>query len=261
MIWKYLYGAFSFSFVLVLLLLPNSSSGANFSSVDSFESYDTGTLVGGAGGSGWSGNWNTGGTVVSSPTNSGSRAINAGTGTAKRSMTAASDGTMTMWIRTGNTTDAGAIYIYSASSRVVLLSFCNPSGLVFKVYTNSGYVEVPGTCSIDTWYKVTLDLDSTNQANKFRLQINDNTTTGWVTSGETSTFTSLDSIWLLGSDWGSKYYDDISFIAPVTPTSTATTTIWLGDLYALVMTRMLTMLIVLSMFLTIGFMLMKKLLP
>jgi len=233
-----------FLFISVFIFSPLTAS-ASVAITDDFESYSVGTgnLLNGAGGSGWSGAWSNG-SVYSSPTKTGSRSAgDSGQNYAlQRYWTANEAGSITLYVRNYSASDNAAIYIQSQSSNNIIILPCYTGG-VFRYYMDSSYLQTAnGTCAANTWYKIDIEWDDTNQADKWRFRIDDGSWYGWGTTfGTYSTFDNI-KIWSAAS--GATYVDDISstdISATTTEESTATSTL------ALRSTESMSILVVLSL--------------
>jgi hypothetical protein len=189
---------------------------------DNFESYSVGSINTLNGGSGWSGTWAEVGSncdIESSVVNTGTRAAQDtdGLSGAVRAWSAESAGVFYVSIRAGVFANSGAFYLKSGASGILFVS-CRATGPAIGYYNGSVYATLVAGV-VNTWYRIGIEWDNTNQANKWRLNVDGGTWTSWANSG--ATFSSLDTIGFNGSGDASYdvWFDDISISYSPPPTT------------------------------------------
>lgn len=166
----------------------------SFLATENFDSYTNGDAINGkSGGSGWSTNWSStgaGADVTNTQAQSGTLSLlPTATTNPSRDFTNVTIGSHDSWF--WYTTDTGLVRYY------------NTGALLIAIRTNAGNVEaydgvayqVVGAVSTSTWFKVTIELDQTNQPFKYRCSVNGGTPTAWLSRNLDVTATGVDR-WL-----------------------------------------------------------------
>jgi hypothetical protein len=164
-----------------------------FVATENFDSYANGDNISGkTGGSGWTTAWTNGdpGSVTNAQAQSGTLSLLTGAGTnPSRDMTNVTIGSQDSWFYVN--TDTGLVRYYNSGN--LLIAIRTSSGNV-EAYDGSDY-NVVAAFTNNTWFKVTIELDQTNQAYKYRTSVNGGTPTAWMSRNLDVTATGVDR-WL-----------------------------------------------------------------
>ena len=110
-----------------------------------------------------------------------------------------------------NGTTNGDIDLYDSSGANLLRVFFN--GTHLQRLDSGGWTNIVSNASADTWYRIGIEWDSTNQPNKFRVNVDDGAWSSWVNTWLSRTFSNITTIRLGArneSGVGSVKFDSIS---------------------------------------------------
>lgn len=132
---------------------------------------------------------------------------------ATRSVSSISQGTFyisTKFEETSGTTNAD-IELYDTNGVNLLRVFYN--GTDWQWLNSTGWGTLQSSPTLDTWYRIGIEWDNTNQANKYRVNINDGTWSSWENTTGSRSFSGIDTILLSGRNEtgvGAVYFDLIN---------------------------------------------------
>lgn len=198
--------------------------------IENFDSYSDGDLNGTNGGTGfstaWSGNVNY--DIQGSVVQAGAKAvtcIGGFTGSIARSFTTGlTAATFECYMRsTASTCDMYFILSDAGTNRIYIRL---KSGVI-EAYNNSSY-QNQGGFSINTWYKITVEIDNVAQAGKFRVKVDAGSFSVWypVSGGS---YTSIDGVnFDHNNTVGTCYWDEFLVTTSASAVSTSKNLLLLG---------------------------------
>lgn len=194
-----------------------------FTCFENFDSYPDGSIANRSGGDGWApctggwtgvwqigaGTWAVQGTTVKG----GSKALSvtrSGMDWMYRGFTNTTVGILDVWMRKDSNSSGKAMLVIceNTSSKGIILF--ETDGKVYGYNNASGGYQEVATYVADTWYKVSIEIDKTNQANNYRVRLNDGVWSSWkqVSDGSYGNINGL--IFQMYDSAGTLYVDSIS---------------------------------------------------
>lgn len=173
-----------------------------FLCTDDFESYADGANLGNntaAGGSGWTSNWGSAftgpATVVTTQAQGGTKSAQVTANQINRDFSSVTAGILYFYVRyTG--TDDNAVWLRDAGASNIVATRFNTSN--FQALINGTYT-TQFAASINTWYKIGVEINDATQSGKVRYNVDDGAWGAWVANGVNSGATAVTRMLIWGT--------------------------------------------------------------